>query len=639
MKKMLIFVVTMMLFLALGFLPSQGLGAEPASWGDSSNGLPTTGTYFGVTFGDMDNDGYQDIIAASDGDGVRVYLGDGTGSWTAVASHPTTSGGFGDVVVGDYDSDENLDIFVGGSGNSDSSTPGIYVFKGDGDGGFTDVSASSNLPTQGKWRGVAVDDVNGDGNIDLAATSGYGSSYGIHVYTGDGTGTFTDNSVGLPGNENTDSSVIFSDFNNDGDLDVATGGYPGVSVYLGNGGSGGAMSWSESSSGLPSERFTGVKAADVDNDGSMDLVISSYDAGSGVGLRAYRNVNNAASWSSASTGLPTEGEYIELSAADFDEDGNIDLITGGVLSYGGIRVYYGDGTGTWTEDSGGLPTSGDRIGTEVKDVTGDGKPDAVVGRFNGGGLEFWKNLGSELTPPTIQSTSPGNSETNIPINTGISITFSRGMDTTTTGNAISTSPDITVSSSWSAGNSVVTFTPSANLETSYLYTITISTNARSANGINLESSYEFSFTTGSNVDVTPPSIVSSNPSDNANNVAVRTEVIITFSESMNAAVTESAISISEGSIIERSWANGGTELTLTVSLEADTTHTLTISSNAQDLAGNNIQSGYSFSFTTASSDRTPSDKSDSSELNPLFLILPVIIVVIILVILMAKKKG
>ena len=227
-SKLLVFGVILLLILTSGYQLIPCVKSDYSSWAEVSSGLPTSGTYFGVTFGDVDNDGHLDIVAASDGNGLRVFLGDGTGSWTAVTSHPAESGGFGDVTVGDYDDDGNLDIFAGSPGNSASSPTGLHVYKGDGGGGFTEVTSSSGLPTSGKWRGVAVADVNNDGNLDLAATNGYGTSEGLHVYTGDGAGTFTDDSSGLPTSESRESSVVLVDFNKDGNLDVAAGGSAGV---------------------------------------------------------------------------------------------------------------------------------------------------------------------------------------------------------------------------------------------------------------------------------------------------------------------------------------------------------------------------------------------------------------------------
>ena len=97
--------------------PSAGEDRAAGDWTQSSSRLPTSGTYFGVAFGDVNNDGNLDVVGASDGDGVRVFLGDGAGSWSAAGSHPATSGGYGDVVLGDYDGDGNLDIVAGSPGN------------------------------------------------------------------------------------------------------------------------------------------------------------------------------------------------------------------------------------------------------------------------------------------------------------------------------------------------------------------------------------------------------------------------------------------------------------------------------------------------------------------------------------------
>jgi len=634
----IVFVIIFALVFISALVPNTCAIGEEISWADASSGLPTSGTYFGVTFSDINNDGNLDIVAASDGNGLGVFLGDGAGNWAAVASQPATSGGYGDVAVGDYDGDGNMDIFAGSPGNGASTPTGVHVYQGDGTGGFTGVTASTTLPTSGKWRGVAVGDINDDGNLDLAATSGYGSSDGIHVYIGDGAGLFTDNSSGLPTDQDKGSGVVLADFNNDGNLDVAAGGSPSVSVYLGNGGSGGSMSWIASSSGLPSERFTGVKAADIDKDGSIDLVMSSYNAGSGVGMRAYKNVNNAASWTSMSTGLPESGDYIDLSAGDFNNDGNIDIVSGGVLSPKGIEVYYGDGSGSWTKSSNGLPTTNERVGNAVGDMNGDGRLDVLFGRYGGGGLEVWENVQSDSTPPSISSTSPPDSATDVPLNAGISITFSKPMNRSATGSAITISPSISYSSSWAAGDTVVSCMPSGNLDESTHYTVTISTVAKSADDMNLESSNSFSFTTGSTVDTTPPTVLSTSPTNDAIDVESTAQITITFSESMDTATTANAVSISPGLITTRTWDGSGNALTLTVVLEEGTTYTVTVSDIARDFAGNNVISSHSFSFTTESGDDQSNGGSGSSINQILLIIIPIIVIILILYVLFSKRK-
>jgi hypothetical protein len=495
------FAATLISVLILVFFPITTINAEAPSWTDSSSGLPTEGAYFGVTFGDIDNDGNLDIVAASDGNGISVFLGDGTGVWTAVASHPVTSGGYGDVAVGDYDSDGNLDIFASSPANRESTPTGLHVFKGDGLGGFSELdSALTTLPTNGKWRGVAVGDVNNNGILDIAATAGYTTADGIHVYLGDGTGRFSDNSSGLPQDEDRGSKVVLSDFNNDGILDVAAGGNPGVSVFLGSIGFNGDMVWTESSTGLPSERFTGLNAGDFDDDGMTDLFMASYDAGSGDGLRAYRNVNNAASWTDSSTDLPDSGDYLEICTGDFDLDGNLDLVSGGVYGTRGIKLFLGDGDGAWTDASAAFPPTGERVGCEVQDVDGDLMPDILFGRYDEKGIEVWKNIPGDSAPPFIVSTNPSNSGQNVPLSTDITIHFSRSMDTVETEAAISSSSAISWSTSWTQAGSVLTLSPTENLNEDTSYAFTISTDARSANDMNIESQYQFSFKTGTTID-------------------------------------------------------------------------------------------------------------------------------------------
>jgi hypothetical protein len=495
------YAISLIFVLLLVFFPITTINAEAPSWTDSSSGLPTDGAYFGVTFGDIDNDGNLDIVAASDGNGISVFFGDGDGDWTAAATHPAASGGYGDVAVGDYDSDGNLDIFASSPANRESTPTGLHVFKGDGAGGFSELDSTlTTLPTKGKWRGVAVGDVNNNGILDVAATAGYSTSDGIHVYLGDGTGRFSDNSSGLPTDEDRGSKVVLSDFNNDGVLDVVAAGNPGVSVFLGSIGFNGAMVWTQSSTGLPSQRFTGLAAGDFDSDGMMDLFMASYNAGSGVGLRAYRNVNNAASWTDSSTGLTDSGDYLEICTGDFDSDGNLDLVAGGVYGTRGIKLYLGDGTGDWTDASAAFPPTGERVGCEVQDMDGDQRPDILFGRYDEKGLEVWKNIPGDTAAPFIVSTNPSDSSQNVPLNTEIIIRFSRSMDTAATDAAISSSSAISWTTGWTQTNTVLTISQTENLNENTDYSFTISTDAKSTNDVNLDSQYQFSFKTGSTID-------------------------------------------------------------------------------------------------------------------------------------------
>jgi hypothetical protein len=349
-------------------------------------------------------------------------------------------------------------------------------------------------------------------------------------------------------------------------------------------------------------------------------------------------VNNGASWTSVSTGLPTSGDYIDISSGDFDNDGSMDIVTAGSYSSThGIHVYYGDGS-SWTENSDILPTSNQYMGNYAGDLDGDGNLDILFGGNGGRGVIVYRNLGTEPLPPKVSSTSPSDSAEDVPINSAISIVFSKAMNTSSVEEAIITSPVFAWSASWTSGNTAVTLNPSANLGLSTEYTITIQNQARSADDLSLESSHDFSFTTGDTVDTTAPTVLSSSPSTGASDVDITTEITITFSEPMDTAATEGAILISPGTITKRTWDGEGSELTLSVVLEPQTTYTITISQSAKDFAGNTITSAHSLTFTTARSQDQVGDCEESDSAIVLIAVIVIVVIVLLLIVLMTRKK-
>ena len=102
------------------------------------------------------------------------------------------------------------------------------------------------------------------------------------------------------------------------------------------------------------------------------------------------------------------------------------------------------------------------------------------------------------------------------------------------------------------------------------------------------------------LDVQPPSVVSSTPSDGDTDVAVNANLTVTFSEAMNQAATEAALSVIPNIDCTVSWDASGTILSCNpdADLAADTSYSATVDTGATDLAGNALELPFAFSFTT-----------------------------------------
>ena len=99
-------------------------------------------------------------------------------------------------------------------GKEDSAAPN-QLFQQQPDGTFVDVTASAGIGHEGYGQGVAIGDVDNDGDVDV-----YVTNYGADVfYRNNGDGTFALEGIGLS-NEAWGTSATFGDYDRDGDLDL-----------------------------------------------------------------------------------------------------------------------------------------------------------------------------------------------------------------------------------------------------------------------------------------------------------------------------------------------------------------------------------------------------------------------------------
>ncbi len=154
--------------------------------------------------------------------------------------------------------------------------------------------------------------------------------------------------------------------------------------------------------------------------------------------------------------------------------------------------------------------------------------------------------------------------------------------------------------------------------------------------MSLASAYSFSFTTGSTLDTTAPSILSFSPEDNAVDVDPEVTIRITFDETMDLSSVENSISISPNAEFTTKWDSTGTILSLQMDLEGETEYTMTISGSASDLAGNQMGGSESFSFTTGLKKVVIGETFET--MTPLLLLIVIILLIVILLFLVMGRK-
>jgi len=297
---------------------------------------------WGAVFGDINDDGRLDVFIILAQDSPLLYRQQADGRFSPV---PNDGGIDLDGVLSqgsvwlDFDRDGDLDLFV-----PDDLTLPRFVRKLR-TGQFEDASPLVALPYARQAYGAMAGDFDNDGDPDIligACANEEDRSRNV-LFRNDNV-VFTDAApfYGID-DERAGWAAVWLDIDNDGWLDafvanMPLGGRPGGNVLFRNDGSGGFEDVSATSgvAGDPQVSYAGAAAADFDNDGWVDLLVTAFDAPP----RLFRNDGDGTFTDvSDSAGLP-DVSSVAVAVGDVDGDGWVDVY---LPSNSGDRLFRNDG--------------------------------------------------------------------------------------------------------------------------------------------------------------------------------------------------------------------------------------------------------------------------------------------------------
>ena len=318
----------------------------------------------GCAFLDYDNDGWMDIYLVNSGPcdfyqppkplRNALYKNNRDGTFTDVTEKAGLQGnayGMG-VAVGDYDGDGLPDIYV-------TQYPHSILYHNNGDGTFTDVTVKAGVTAPGWGTSAVWFDYDNDGRLDLFVCrmadfdkennvwcGGHGPGQRYYckpdvykampnwLFHNNGDGTFTDVSreSGIAASLNKAWGVVAADLNNDGRMDLFVGSDTTPNPLFINQGGGrfidnGALAGVGYNAFGVARSGMGVDAADYDQDGWIDLFVANVDH---EVYSLYHN-NHHGSFDDVSLHTPIGQTTLMMSGwgvkfFDFNNDGDIDLV-------------------------------------------------------------------------------------------------------------------------------------------------------------------------------------------------------------------------------------------------------------------------------------------------------------------------
>ncbi|GAA6138994.1 hypothetical protein NBRC116583_27410 [Arenicella sp. 4NH20-0111] len=347
-----------------------------------------------ITLGDVDGDGDLDVITGNLDQPNRLYLNNGsagpfdgvTGTNISADANITFA-----IALGDVDGDGDLDVIFGDFGETNR----LYLNNGGADP-FNDVTGTHISADRNRTQAIVLGDVDGDGDLDIVEGNSRGFDDTNRLYLNNGSADPFNGVTGtdITADANETRAIALGDVDGDGDLDIIAGNARSSReinrLYLNNGSAAPFDGVTGTNIGSATNSTQSIALSDVDGDGDLDVI-----AGNRGRNRLYLNNGSVGPFDGVTgTNISANtNETLAIALGDVDGDGDLDVIAGN--SGDTNRLYLNNGNANPFNGATSVNISTDSNLTEaiaVGDVDGDGDLDVVAG--NSGLNRLYLNNGS-----------------------------------------------------------------------------------------------------------------------------------------------------------------------------------------------------------------------------------------------------
>ena len=408
MKKHIISYSSFFLTFVLGMLMLASAGkaaAQPATF--ATHDYPILGNTHVAA--DLNGDSRLDLVG-SGLNSAAVMLNNGDGTFQAKVSYPV-AGQTQDVAAGDFNSDGKMDLVV----TINTLQTSLSLLPGNGDGTF---NAAINFPNTSGFDSpsVVATDLNNDGKLDVVIlhsiacfTAPCVAAETITAMLGNGDGTFQTSELAAPQHMH---AMTAGDFNRDGIRDLAIGSENTKLHILLGVGDGTFLRLPEMTLIAGGDLFSAsndVDVADFNLDTIQDLIVA---LGNGHGNVVLLGNGDGTFHQSFQITENAVSSPLNLAVADFNLDRFQDIARAmGDGSLGLMEIAYGNGDGTFQVPVRYLvPPNQSSIGAiliSASDFDSDGKPDValLVGGANPALKVLINTSGPPPTPPNTSTST------------------------------------------------------------------------------------------------------------------------------------------------------------------------------------------------------------------------------------------